>query len=135
MKAMHGGQATNDTIDAPKIAALLRGGRLPQASVYPAEMRATCALLRRRTHLMRQRAALLAHVQHTHSQDTLPEIGQKSASKANRAGVVERCEEAAVPKTIAVDLALMTHDDAMRRALALFILQTAKQHDAPTLSL
>ena len=33
MKAIHGGKANNDTIDAPKIAALLRGGMLPQASV------------------------------------------------------------------------------------------------------
>jgi hypothetical protein len=31
LKAMHGGKATNDTLDAPKLAALLRGGRLPQA--------------------------------------------------------------------------------------------------------
>jgi hypothetical protein len=33
MKAIHGGQAKNDTIDAHKMAVLLRGGRLPQASV------------------------------------------------------------------------------------------------------
>jgi len=31
MKAIHGGQAKNDTIDAQKIAVLLRGGMLPQA--------------------------------------------------------------------------------------------------------
>jgi transposase len=45
MKAIHGGKAKNDTIDAHKIAVLLRGGMLPQAYVYPAEMRgrrATC---------------------------------------------------------------------------------------------
>ena len=33
MTAIHGGKATHDTIDAPKIAVLLRGGMLPQASV------------------------------------------------------------------------------------------------------
>ena len=33
MNAMHGGKAKNDRIDAQKIAALLRGGMLPQASV------------------------------------------------------------------------------------------------------
>ena len=48
MKAIHGGKAKNDTIDSPKIAALLRGGMLPQASVSPARMRATRDLLRRR---------------------------------------------------------------------------------------
>jgi Transposase len=40
MKAIHGGKAKHDTIDAQKIAVLLRGGRLPQAYVYPAAMRA-----------------------------------------------------------------------------------------------
>jgi hypothetical protein len=49
MKAMHGGKATHDKIDAHKIAALLRGGMLPQAYVYPAHMHATRDLLRRRT--------------------------------------------------------------------------------------
>src|SRR2546428_10693893 len=65
MKAIHGGKAKNDTIDAQKIAVLLRGGMLPQAYVYPAEMRATRDLLRRRLPLTRKRAELLAHIQHT----------------------------------------------------------------------
>jgi hypothetical protein len=60
---------------------------LPQASVYPAQMRATRDLLRRRIHLMRQRAELLAHVHNTNSQDHLPELGKKIAYKANRDGV------------------------------------------------
>ena len=58
MKTIHGGKAKNDKIDSQKIAALLRGGMLPQAYAYPAEMRATRDLLRRRSHLMRKRAAL-----------------------------------------------------------------------------
>jgi transposase len=49
-KAIHGGKAKNDKIDAHKIAGLLRGGRFPLAYVYPAEMRATRDLLRRRCH-------------------------------------------------------------------------------------
>src|SRR4029434_8460416 len=84
MKAIHGGKAKNDKSDSPKIAALLRGGMLPQASVSPAAMRATRDLLRRRTHLMRKRAELLAHVHNTKSPYTLPEIGKKIAYKANR---------------------------------------------------
>jgi len=90
MKAIHGGKAKHDQIDSQKIAALLRGGMLPQAYVYPARMRATRDLLRRRTHLMRKRAELLAHVQNTNSQYNLPEIGKKIAYKANREGVAER---------------------------------------------
>ena len=68
MKAIHGGKAKNDKIDAHKIAVLLRGGMLPQAYVYPAAMRATRDLLRRRMHLMRKRAEQLAHIQNTNSQ-------------------------------------------------------------------
>ena len=49
MKAIHGGKAKTDKIDAHKIAVLLRGGMLPQAYVYPKGMRETRDLLRRRT--------------------------------------------------------------------------------------
>ena len=41
MKAIHGGKAKNDKIDSHKISVLLRGGMIPMAYVYPAEMRST----------------------------------------------------------------------------------------------
>jgi transposase len=132
MKAIHGGKATNAKSDAHKIAGLLRGGMLPQASVSPAEMRATRALLRRRMSLTRQRAELLAHIQHTTSQYTLPEIGKKLADKANRAGVAERFPDPAVPKSIEVDWALLGDYEPLLRALALHSVKAAKQHDAYT---
>jgi transposase len=135
MKAIHGGKAKNDKIDAQKIAVLLRGGMLPQAYVYPADMRATRDLLRRRIHLMRQRAELLTHIQQTNSQYNLPEIGQKIAYKANRDGVAERFPAPAVQKSIEVDLALIGHYDELLRDLELAIVTTAKQHDANTLYL
>ena len=135
MKAIHGGKAKNDKIDSHKIAVLLRGGMLPQAYVYPAAMRATRDLLRRRTHLMRKRSELLAHVQNTNSQYNLPEIGKKIAYPSNRDGVAERFTDPAVQKTIEVDLALITYYDELLKALELSILQTAKQHDAQTLYL
>jgi len=133
MKAIHGGKAKNDKIDAHKIAVLLRGGMLPQAYVYPAEMRATRDLLRRRMHLMRKRAELLAHVQNTNSQYHLPEIGKKIAYKANRAGIAERFPDPAVQKSIEVDLALIGYYDPLLTDLELPIVKTAKQHDAQTL--
>jgi transposase len=133
MKAIHGGKAKNDKIDAQKIAVLLRGGMLPQAYVYPAEMRATRDLLRRRMHLMRKRAELLAHVQNTNSQYNLPEIGKKIAYKANRAGIAERFPDPAVQKSIEVDLALIDYYDPLLTDLELHIVKTAKQHDAQTL--
>jgi transposase len=135
MKAIHGGKAKNDKSDSQKIAVLLRGGMLPQAYVYPAQMRATRALLRRRTHLMRKRAELFAHVHNTNSQYNLPEIGKKIAYKANRDGVAERFPDLAVQKTIEVDLALITYYDELLKDLELSLLQTARQHDAHTLYL
>jgi hypothetical protein len=107
-KASHGGKAKNDKIDSHKIAALLRGGMLPQADVYPAAMRATRDLLRRRTHPIRKRAELLSHVQHTNSQDNVPEIGKQIDYTANREGVAERFADPAGQKTIELDLA--SHD-------------------------
>jgi transposase len=135
MKAIHGGKAKNDKIDAQKIAVLLRGGMLPQAYVYPAAMRATRDLLRRRTHLMRKRAELLTHIQQTNNQYNLPEIGKKIAYKANRDGVAERFPDPAVQKSIEVDLALIGHYDQLLRDVELSILKTAKQHNAQTLDL
>jgi transposase len=132
MKAIHGGKAKNDRIDAHKIAVLLRGGMIPQAYVYPAERRATRDLLRRRMHLMRHRAGLLAHIQNTNSQYNLPQIGKKLAYKANRGGVAERFSDPAVQKSIEVDLTLIGSYDRLLTELELEIVNTAKAHDAQT---
>lgn len=129
MKAIHGGKAKNDKIDAHKIALLLRGGMMPQAYVYPAEMRATRDLLRRRMHLMHKRAELLSHIQNTNHQYNLPEMGKKIAYKANREGVAERFVDTAVQKSIEVDLALIDHYDKLLSDIELYIVNTAKQHD------
>ena len=135
MQAIHGGKAQHDKIDAHKIAVLLRGGMLPQAYVYPAAMRATRDLLRRRMHLMRKRAELLTHIQHTKSQYNLPAIGQKIAYKANRVGVAERFADPAGQQSIEVDLALIGHDDSLLRDRELSVLTTAKEHHTHTLYL
>src|SRR5712671_5713598 len=113
MKAIHGGKAKNDKIDAHKIAVLLRGGMLPQAYVYPAEMRATRDLLCRRCHLVHKRAELLAHIHNTTSQYNLPAIGKKIAYKANRDGVAERFADPAVQKSIEVDVSLINPYDQL----------------------
>jgi transposase len=132
MKAIHGGKAKNDKIDAHKIAVLLRGGALLQAYVYPAKMRATRDLLRRRMHLVRKRAELLAHVQNTNSQYNLPAISKNIAYKANRDGLVERFAEPAVQKNIEVDLALIGYYDPLLNDVELSIVRMAKQHDPDT---
>jgi transposase len=132
MQAIHGGTAQNDTSAAHTSAVLRRGGLLPPACVYPAAMRATRALLRRRRHLMRKRAERLTHRQQTTRQDTLPELGKTLADNAHRAGVAERFAEPAGHKSLAVDLALMRHDDALLRDMAVSVLTTAKAHPTNT---
>jgi transposase len=113
MKAIHGGKAKNDKLDSFKIATLLRGGLLPQAYVYPAAMRATRDLLRRRLHLVRKRGQLLAHIQNTRAQYQLPEFGRRLAYPANRAGVGECFPDPIVRKSIDVDLALLERYDGL----------------------
>ncbi len=129
MKAVHGGKAKNDRIDSFKIATLLRGGMLPQAYAYPAGMRATRDLLRRRLHLVRKRGQLLAHIQMTAQQYNLPPLGQRIAYPANREGVASHFPDRAVRRSIEVDLALLERYDALLRDLELDRVRQAKQHD------
>ena len=129
MKAIHGGKAKNDKLDSFKIATLLRGGLLPQAYVYPAAMRSTRDLLRRRLHLVRKRGQLLAHIQNTRAQYNLPEFGRRLAYPANRDGVLEHFADASVRKSIEVDLALLERYDTLITDLELVLVRTAKQHD------
>jgi len=128
MKAIHGGKAKNDKIDAHKIAVLLRGGMLPMAYVYPREMRATRDLLRRRCHFTRKRAELLTHIQNTASQYLLPTLG-KIAYHGNRLGVAEQFHDPAVRKSIETNLALIDHYDRLLTELELHLTETAKVHD------
>ena len=122
LQASHGGQAKHDQSDLQHIAALLRGGMRPQASVDPAQRRATGDLWRRRPHLRRNRAERLAPVPKTTSHDNLPALGKKLADPANRAGVAPRFAAPAVHKRIDGDLARSSlpaaqHHDAHTRYL------------------
>ncbi len=129
MKAIHGGKAKNDRIDALKIATLLRGGMLPQAYAYPAGMRATRDLLRRRLHLVRKRGQLLAHIQMTSHQYNLPPLGKRIAYPANRDGVAAHFPDRDVRMSIAVDLALLERYDELLTDLEADLVRRAKQHD------
>jgi transposase len=130
MRAIHGGKSKNDKIDSNKIAVLLRGGMLPQAYVYPAKMRATRDLLRRRTHLVRKRAELFGHIQNTRSQYNLPDPLGRIAKPQNRSGVVERFDDPSVRKNMEVDLAMIEAYDRILIPLEREIIKTANGHDA-----
>jgi hypothetical protein len=131
LKAIHGGKAKTDQIDAYKIAVLLRGGMLPQAYVYPKGMRATRDLRRRRTFFVRRRAEALVHLTNTNSQYNLPPFPKKLAYAANREGLglPERFADPSVRQDVELDLALLDTCDAQIRAVALYLTRAAKVDD------
>jgi hypothetical protein len=129
MKAIHGGKAKNDKIDAHKIAVLLRGGMIPMAYVYPREMRSTRDLLRRRCRFSRQRAALLAHIQNTTSQYNLAALPKRISYKANRSAVPDHFADPEVRKSIQADLCLIEHYDELLKDLELHLVRTAKTRE------
>ena len=131
MKAIHGGKAKNDRIDAGKIARLSRGGNLPQAYVYTAGMRETRDLLRRRQYLVRKRTEALAHIQNTNTQYNHPPFGKQLGPAANRAelAVADRFTDPSVHKTIEIDLALIEHYEALLDDVERYLTDTAKVDD------
>ncbi|MFN7955439.1 MAG: IS110 family transposase [bacterium] len=129
MKAIHGGKSKNDKIDSLKIATLLRGGTIAQAYVYPPQMRATRDLLRRRTHLVRRRAELIAHAQNTHHQYNLPAPGARLAYNSNHVGVAEAFADPTVRRSVEVDLELARILDKRITELELYLVRQAKEHD------
>jgi transposase len=132
MKAIHGGKAKTDKIDARKIAVLLRGGMLPQAYVYPKGMRETRDLLRRRTYLVRRRAEALTHLVNTNSQYNHPPLATKLAYAANRAAIdlPARFSDPSVKRNVEVDLSLIDAYDEQIAGLELYLTRTAKVDDA-----
>ena len=129
MKAIHGGKAKNDKIDSHKIAVILRGGSFPMAYVYPPEMRATRDLLRRRTHLVRKRAELYAHIHNTAIQYNLPELGVHLNAERNRKEVDQHFPDPQVRKIVQIDLAMIDAYDDVLKALEWDIEKTARRHD------
>ena len=134
MRAIHGGKSKNDQIDAGMIARLLRGGNLPMAYVYPAGMRATRDLLRRRMYLVHKRAEAIAHLQNTNSQYNFAPFGKKLGYAANRAElqIAERFTDPSVRKMVDIDLALIDRYDELIGDAELYLVRTAKVDDVNT---
>ena len=132
MKAIHGGKHKHDKLDAQKIARLTYGGNLPLAYTYPAKMRATRDLMRRRGFLVRTRAHLLMHLQTTCQQYNLPAFNKRIAYKANRTSVPEhfRAVDASVQDMVSSDLAMIDQIDRQVQKIELAIVRRAKGHDA-----
>jgi transposase len=138
LKAIHGGKTKNDRLDSEKLAVLLRGGVIPQAYVYPPELRPTRDLLRRRLFFTRKRAELLSHIQNTFHQYNLSVPAAPLLRRKHRDGVAERFTDPIVRKTVEADLLLCASYDERIKDLektvereardqephALFLLQT-----------
>ncbi len=133
MKAIHGGKAKNDRLDAAKIAGLLKGGFFPMAYVYPKAKRDTRDLLRRRCFFVRQRAQLITHIQITNSQYNLPPFDKKLTYKGNRsAAIAERFEHPSTQLSIESDLNLIEAYDTQIAALELHLVKSARVDDPAT---
>jgi hypothetical protein len=129
MKAIHGAKTKNDKIDSRKIAMLLRSGLLPQAYVYPAHMRATRDLLRRREYFMHQQSELLEHIQNTNTQYNLPAFPKRIKNRGNRTDITERFVDPLVCSSIKTDLTVLDvyHDILLK--LEGQVLRQARHHD------
>ena len=123
MKAIHGAKAKSDRIDSKKIAVLVRGGLMPVAYAYPADMRATRDLMRRRLLFVRQRGSLLAHIQITHHQYNVDPPGKRITYRSNREGLGEGFEDSSVRHSIAADLALADHYEVTIGELEIAVLR------------
>jgi transposase len=133
MKAIHGGKAKNDRLDAQKIAGLLKGGFFPLAYVYPKAKRETRDLLRRRSFFVRQRAQLIAYIQNTNSQYNLPPFEKKLTYKGNRSDdIAQRFAHPSTQLSITADLALIENYDTQIAALESHLVKSAKVDDPAT---
>ncbi len=128
MKAVHGRKSGNDRLDAERIARLLESGMFPVAYVYPSEMRATRDLMRRRSHMVNQRSALINHIQVTNLQYNLPELGRIS-DPDNREGVIDQFEDPAVRASVEADMSVIDILDVVISRLERMIVKAARKHD------
>ncbi len=136
MRAIHGAKAKNDRIDSEKIAALLRGGVLPEAYVYPARMRATRDLMRRRTFMVCERAALQGHVKLVSMQYNMPAIREDLRLSSHHEEVLERFSFSQDAKaSVAADMDLMLEYNRIIKRLEKKILQSAREHCAENLEI
>jgi transposase len=132
MKAIHGGKAKNDKIDAHKIAVLLRGGAFPMAYVYPRGMRATRDLLRRRLFFVRRRSELFTHIRLTFHQLNLPAPSGPLLEHRNRATLAQAVPDPVSRANVEADLNVAERLDAIIQVLERTILQRAKVDDIET---
>jgi transposase len=130
MKRKMSGKHKNDHVDARGIADLLRTGQFPLAYAYPAEMRATRDLLRRRHFFVRRRAGTLTHFQNSLHQDGCIEpLQNKLQYKSTRDGLIKLGSSEDVRRILSVDMDYIKSLDVLIDQLDKSILEKARQHN------
>lgn len=135
MKAIHGAKAKNDKLDAKKLAVLLRSGAFPMAYAYPAGMRSTRDLMRRRTNLVRFRADLLVHVANTNSQANLSALALGGRRRAAANQVIERLHDPMTRRSVELDVHIIQFLDKQIAVLERELWLQAKLQQPRTLDL
>ena len=135
MKAIHGAKTKNDRIDSQKIALLLRAGMIPMAYVYPAGMRSTRDLLRRRMYFVYKRSELLSHIQNTKSQYNLPDFEKRLDRQCNRIGISQHFHDPSVRKSMELNLSLLDTYEVLLKEVELFLVHHAQVQDPHNLYL
>jgi transposase len=130
MRAIHEGKSKNDRIDSEKTARLTAGKMLPQAYVYPRQMRVTRDLLRRRLYYVRLRAAAKGHIEIVNSQYNLSSLNGAARCKSKHKEVLEHFPEGDLRCGVAADLATIEHFDRLIPELERHLVARAKVHDA-----
>src|SRR4029453_16777829 len=92
-------------------------------------------LMHRRNYLMRKRAELLVHIQNTNSQYNLPVFGTRLAKPHFRRAAASHFPEAAVSKSVALDMSLVDHYDRELPELERYIESSAHGHGPVALAL
>ena len=130
IKQMSGKKHKNDPVDARAIADLLRTNRFPPAYAYPAEMRSTRDLLRRRHFFVRRRAGTYTHLQNTLNQHgNMKSFRADVHRKCDRRTLVELSRDPDVQKILSCDFDFVESLDSIIDGLESSIIKQALHHN------
>jgi transposase len=136
MKAIRGNKNKNDRIDSKTIADLMRTNFFPPAYAYPAKMRATRDLLRRRSFYVSLGAGANTHIQSSFSQKAILNVyGWDVKKKTTRRLLCEKAGNPDLALSVESDLDLIDVTDSIVRKLEKQILQQARTHNQKALKL
>jgi transposase len=108
---------------------------IPMSYVYPAQMRSTRDLLRRRMYFVHKRSELLSHIQNTKFQYNLPDFQKRIDRRSNRTGINEHFEDPGVRKSVELDMALLDTYELLLKEVEQYLSEHAKENNPTDLSL